>query len=84
MTDSLKEIYGKSQEIAINNQSSGIFNACIGVDQCFGPIFGAFSFKRVGFRWTSDILAISCLAFALLYFVVTNGYKAIKASSGHA
>jgi predicted MFS family arabinose efflux permease len=78
MTDSMKLIYSKGQEVEVNRIASGVYVAFHGLGQCLGPIYGAFAFKRLGFPITSDILAVLTLLFALLYFFLVNGYRSIK------
>jgi hypothetical protein len=41
-------------------------------------MYGAVAFKRIGFPWTADILAITGLSFAIIYFIIADGYSALK------
>ena len=66
------------QERETNDLSSGIFGAFLGIGQVLSPPYGSFMTARHGFRTTSDVVAIICFIFSLLYFVLGNGPEAIK------
>jgi len=53
--------------------ASGIFSASLGVGQCLGPVYGAAMYKRIGFAWTTDTIAIATLVFGVVYFFVASG-----------
>ena len=49
--------------------SSGIFNAFLGLGEVIGPLFGASMCEKISFRKTSDIVALICVAYALVFFL---------------
>ena len=68
------------QEREVNNLSSGIYNSFLGFGQVIAPAFGSFLTERIGFRLTSDSVAIICFVFAFLYFALAGGPEAFKNS----
>ena len=69
---------GQAREV--NDLSSGIYNAFLGFGQVLAPAYGAFVTEEVGFRVTSDIVAIICFVFALTYFILAGGLTAFRSS----
>ena len=61
--------YYPSQQSKVNNMSSGIFNTFLGLGEVIGPLFGATMCEKVSFRKTSDIIALICVAYALIFFL---------------
>lgn len=78
MQEALKPLYSERQEEEISNMTGGIFNAFFGLGLFLGPIFGSFFMKRIQFQLTSDIVAILCLVFSVLYFFIADGKSAVK------
>jgi hypothetical protein len=76
MTDSALVHYKKSQHERINNLASGLYNMVLGVGEVAGPLYGTFVAAQVGFRETSDILAIVFMIFAISYYVFAGGKEA--------
>ena len=68
----------KGQERRINDLSAGIFNSFLGFGQVIAPAYGTFVTEAVGFRTATDIAAILCFAFAIVYFVIAGGPQAFK------
>lgn len=64
------------QERRVNDLSSGLFNAFLGIGQVIAPLYGSNMTSAVGFRLTSDYVAIICFAFALIYFECGGGADA--------
>ena len=77
MVESTLPLY-PGQEREVNDLSSGLFNAFLGIGQVFAPFYGAFMVEAVGFRMTSDIVGVICMFFALTYFIVAGGTNAFK------
>ena len=84
MVESSLPLY-PGQETEVNNLSSGIFNSFLGFGQVLAPTYGSFVSEAVGFRLTADIVAITCLVFAVVYFAIAGGPEAFKTlcSSAH-
>ena len=61
--------YYPNQQRKVNNVSSGIFNAFLGLGEVIGPLFGASMCEKISFRKTSDIVALICVAYALVFFL---------------
>ena len=61
------------QDLHINNMSAGIFNTMNGVGEVIGPLYGASAFESMGFRVTSDTICLTCLAYALIFFMFGLG-----------
>jgi hypothetical protein len=78
MTESALVHYDKKIHHRVNNMASGVFTMFLGIGQCFGPIFGSYAYSAIGFRWTSDIMAIFNLTFAILYFFFAGGVESFK------
>ena len=68
------------QEREVNDLSSGIFNAFLGFGQVMAPAYGSFMTEAVGFRMTSDVVALICIFFAILYFACAGGIEAFRNS----
>ena len=68
------------QEREVNDLSSGIFNAFLGFGQVVAPAYGSFMTEAVGFRMTSDVVALLCMFFAILYFACAGGVEAFRKS----
>ena len=79
MVESTIPLYpGQARDV--NNLSSGIYNAFLGFGQVIAPAYGAFMTEAVGFRVTSDVVAIICFVFAFAYFVLAGGVEAFRNS----
>ena len=78
MTDSALEHYHPSQHQKVNNLSSGAMTGFLGMGQTLGPIFGTCFMQMLNFRWTTDIFAMICFTFGIIYFVVADGISAFK------
>ena len=61
--------YYPNQQRKVNNMSSGIFNTFLGLGEVIGPLFGASMCEKISFRKTSDIIALICVAYALVFFL---------------
>jgi len=61
--------------------AAGILQAFVALGQCLGPLYGAFAFERIGFRYTCDILAVTSIVFSIVYFIVGDGLGAIKSKA---
>lgn len=77
MVESTIPLY-PGQEREINDLSSGIYNSFLGFGQVIAPAYGSFVTEAIGFRMTSDIVAILCLAFAISYFSLAGGMSAFR------
>ena len=77
MVESMIPLY-PGQERAVNDLSAGLYNAFLGFGQVVAPGYGAFMTEAVGFRWTSDVVAIICFFFALVYFIIAGGVPAFR------
>ena len=75
MVESTIPLY-PGQERDVNDISSGLYNAFLGFGQVIAPAYGSFVTEAVGFRWTSDIVAIICFVFALVYVLIAGGIEA--------
>lgn len=78
MVEAMKPKFPKSQEREVNDYSSGIFGSILGLGQVLAPMYGSTMTTAVGFRMTSDIVAIICIVFALIYFFCGDGVEAFK------
>ena len=68
------------QERDVNNLSSGVYNSFLGFGQVVAPAFGAFATEAYGFRVTSDIVAMICFVFSILYFLVAGGPQSFRST----
>ena len=50
MTESTLHSYDKSVHERVNNMSSGVFSAFMGLGSCLGPIYGSYASSAIGFR----------------------------------
>ena len=73
MIRSVKDFYPASYENEINNTASGIFNMFLGLGQIIGPMYGATMFEKHGFKTTCDTVAIICLSYSILYYMIGDG-----------
>ena len=73
-------MYFPTQKAEINDISAGVFNAFLGIGQLCAPTYGSWMFERTGFRVTSDIVALICLVFSIIYLVLGDGIKAFQES----
>jgi len=60
---------------------AGVFGAFQALGQCIGPLYGGFAFEMMGFRYTSDSLAVTSIVFAIIYFIVGDGCGALKSKT---
>lgn len=77
MVESTLPLY-PGQERDVNDMSSGIYNSFLGFGQVLAPAYGAFVTDAVGFRMTSDIVAIICFFFAFAYVLIAGGVEAFR------
>ena len=68
------------QERRVNDLSSGLFNAFLGIGQVIAPLYGSTMTASVGFRLTADYVALICFAFGLIYFLFGDGVEAFGTS----
>jgi MFS family permease len=80
MTDFALAQYDASQKQRVNNLSSGAMTGFLGLGQTLGPIFGTCFSVLLNFRWTTDIFAMICLVFGIVYFLLADGVGAFKKS----
>ena len=66
------------QEQVVNDLSSGVFNAFLGLGQVFAPMYGSTVKDLLGFRLTCDIVALICFVFGLFYFLIGGGIEAFR------
>ena len=57
----------------MNTLCGGLFNAAMGGGQTLGPLVSSLLYDKVGFRWTQDVVALTCIVFAIAYFVFGRG-----------
>ena len=81
MVESTIPLY-PDQEREVNDLSAGLYNAFLGFGQVVAPGYGAFMTEAVGFKWTSDVVAIICFVFALFYIILAGGFEAFKRTCG--
>ena len=78
MVEFSQNTFGQGYEREINDLSAGIFNAFLGVGQGCAPLFGSLSMNYLGWRYTSDIVAFTCIAFAVVYYSFGGGAEAFS------
>ena len=78
MTDFALEQFHSSEYERVNNLSSGSMTMILGLGQTLGPIFGTTIAQTLNFRYTTDIFALTCFVFGMLYFLVADGIGAFK------
>ena len=78
MVEFAQNTFGQKYEREINDLSAGIFNAFLGFGQGLAPLFGSLSMSKLGWRYTSDIVAFTCIVFALIYYAFGGGSKAFS------
>lgn len=78
MVEHSQNVFGDRYEREVNDLSSGIFNAFLGVGQGLAPLYGSMSMQSIGWRLTTDVVAIVCLTFAVVYYVLGGGYEAFS------
>lgn len=77
MIDCVQDKYPQHVEQVIDI-SSGIYTTSIGIAMLTAPLFGSYMTELMGFRYTCDCLAIFCLFYSILYFVVCDGKNSFK------
>ena len=80
MLESVLVEYPIDCENQINDLISGMFNMFLGFGQILGPLIGSNFTAMYGFRIMCDIVALICLVFAILYYVMCEGGEAISES----
>ena len=81
MIESVLPHYPEELGPEINDLASGMFNMFLGLGQVMGPIVGTFLTHKFGFRMCCDLVAITCLSFSLLYYVICDGTEALTSST---
>lgn len=81
MIESVLPHYPEELGPAINDLASGMFNMFLGLGQVMGPILGTYLCDAFGFRMCCDVVALVCLAYSLLYYVICDGTEALASSS---
>ena len=77
MVESTLPLY-PGRERQINDLSAGIYNAFLGLGQVIAPLVGAGITQAYGFQVTTDVIALICLVFGVIYFALGNGVEAIR------
>lgn len=70
--------YYPNKIIELTDISAGVFNSFLGVGQVIGPIFGSYVTQATDFRTCSDIVGYILFVYAVVYFVLGNGFVLIK------
>lgn len=73
MVESTIPLY-PGQERQVNDISAGLYNAFLGFGQVVAPAYGALVSEALGFRLTSDIVALICFIFGAVYFALAGGF----------
>ena len=68
------------QEENVVFYASGLFNSFLAGGALIGPLFGSMAMNAIGFRLTTDVLAIICLLFAITYIFIGEGLEAFKST----
>ena len=76
-----KKRYSEEQKQEVNTLCGGLFNAAMGFGQTLGPLISAVLYDKFGFRWTQDVVALTCIVFAVAYFIFGRGGKSSGARS---
>jgi len=69
MIDASEKNYSEREVQRVHSLCAGLYNASLGLGQTLGPTISAVLFAAVGFRLTQDIIAISCIVFAIAYLL---------------
>ena len=80
MIESVINEYPEDCEQQLNDLISGMFNMFLGIGQILGPLIGSNLCTMFGFRIMCDIVALICLTFAILYYMICDGGEAISES----
>ena len=81
MVESMLPLY-PGQEREVNETSSGIFNAFLGLGQVCAPAYGSSMMLSHGFRTTTDIVAVAAVIYAVIYFIFGGGSEAFSNTFG--
>lgn len=55
--------------------SSGVFNAMLGFGSMLSPLYGSYMTAAFGFRFCTDTVGYSLLAYSIAYFVLCIGWS---------
>ena len=62
----------------MNETSSGIFNAFLGLGQVLAPAYGSTMMAHFDFPTTTDWVAVIAITFAFIYFIFGQGCEAFS------
>ena len=78
----LKEgiVEGDNHEIddMINDKASGLYASIYSIGQMLGPMVGSSLYESIGYRDTSDFLAVMCIVYSIIYFIFNVGLSVLK------
>jgi len=78
MLEVAKEKYPGCNMHAVGDLTGALLNTALGLGQVLGPLYGAITYAALDFRLTQDIMAIVCILFGTLYFLLGDGMTAFK------
>ena len=65
-------------DMQINDNASGLYGTFYSIGQIVAPILGGALYDALGFRLTCDILALTCLGYAIIFFFLNVGFTVFK------
>ena len=78
MLEVAEERYPDCNMQTVGDLTGALLSTSLGLGQVLGPLYGAMTYSALNFRLTQDILAIFCISFATLYFLLGDGLSAFK------
>ena len=66
--DSYKTQYKlKEENTLLNDKSSGLYNSALSIGAMVGPVIGGILNDEFGYIFTTDLMALSCAIYSLIY-----------------
>lgn len=67
----------------LNDKASGIYCSFFSLGEIMAPNVGSILYTHIGYRSTCDLLAISALVYALVYFFLNVGFNVFENDRKH-
>lgn len=75
LKEKIVEGQNHSLDQLISDYGSGLYGTFFSTGQILAPIAGGALYEMIGFRETTDFMAVTCLTWALVFFVFNVGFK---------
>jgi MFS family permease len=73
--EKLVEGHNDYQDQLINDMASGLYGTFFSTGQILSPILGGALYDTIGFRSTTDFMALSCIGYSVIFFLFNVGFK---------